>query len=127
MALHSSHLIQSPSGMATFSPASFGFFSLRNQAMAGDSTHSLPQRQTALDLAEDVRPQHVDALLELLLIEETQRCGDGREKRVAVLWCVAEADHLLGMRHADRVQRHHRLGEDSAEVSVIAAEGEDLV
>src|SRR5437870_6902729 len=110
ISLQSSHLIQSPSGTETcFSVGSFGFFSLRNQAMR-------------LDLAKDVGPQYVDAILELGHVEEAQRCGDRGEKGVAVLRRVAEADHLAWIRHAQRRQRNHGLRKDPAEVAVIAPE-----
>src|SRR6266851_7611106 len=87
----------------------------------------LSWRYRLLDLAEDVRPQRVDVVFELLLVEQPQRGGDRGEQRVSVLRRVAEADDLARIRHRHGGQRDHRLREDPAEVSVIAAEREDLI
>src|SRR6266550_680296 len=81
----------------------------------------------SLNLTKDVWPQHVEPFVELRWIEQLERRGDRREERVAVLRRVAEADDLSWIRHAHRRERDHRLGEDAAEVTVIAAERKDLV
>src|SRR6266567_6186694 len=53
------------------------------------------------DLSKNVRTQGVEPLLELAGIEITKCRGDRGEKRVAVLWRVAEADDLARVGNAD--------------------------
>src|SRR2546423_2338180 len=76
----------------------------------------------SLDLTKDIRAQHVEAFVELRGIEQLERRGDGGEERVAVLRRVAETHDLPRVRHAHCRQRNHRLREDAAEVTVVAAE-----